>query len=187
MSEMGRGVGEGIAAEAEPSMSRSNLGPPACHAGGGSAGSREDGTVIDTGLLDQWAARAGLAPQRRPEAEMAWGDIEVAFGIREKDDRFEILSANRGHWLVDGVTSSRDSAVAMLLAQFGQLWRSFNGLRDPFPAGPAAGSRVSSVAEGHLAQVKGEHGVFRREDDARVFTYVANRPHDDIAALMRNH
>ncbi|WP_367147120.1 hypothetical protein AB0870_16010 [Microbacterium proteolyticum] len=140
--------------------------------------------MIDTQLLDQWAARAGLAPQCRPEAQMAWGDFEVAFGIREKGDCFEVISVNRGHWVVDGATSSRDSAVAMLLARFGQLWRSFDGLHDPFPAGPAAGSRVSPVAEGHLAQVNGEQGVFRREEDARVFTHVADRPHDDIAALM---
>ncbi|SIS00291.1 hypothetical protein SAMN05880568_2319 [Microbacterium sp. RURRCA19A] len=118
---------------------------------------------------------------------MVWGDIEVAFGIREKDDRFEVISANRGHWVVDGVTSSRDSAVAVLLVRFGQLWRSFNGLHDPFPVGPAAGSRVSPVADGHLAEVNGERGVFRCEDDARVFTYVADRPHDDIVALMATH
>lgn len=147
----------------------------------------DDGTVIDTDLLDQWAARAGLAPQRHAEAQMAWGDVEVAFAIRQKEDRFEVISANRGHWVVDGVTSSRDSAVAMLLAQFGQLWRSSKGLHDPFPARPAAGSRVSSVAEGHLAEVNGEQGVFRREDDARLFTHVADRSHADIAALMATH
>ena len=118
---------------------------------------------------------------------MAWGDIEVAFGMREKDDRFEVISANRGHWVVDGITSSRDSAVAMLLARFGRLWRSSSGLHDPFPARPAAGSQVSPGADGYLAQVNGEQGVFRREDDARIFTYVANRPHDDIAALMTTH
>ncbi|WP_230006697.1 hypothetical protein [Microbacterium sp. Bi128] len=143
--------------------------------------------MIDTELLDQWAARAGLTSRRCSGAQMAWGDIEVAFGIREKDGRFEVISANRGHWVVDGVTSSRDSALAMLLVRFDQLWRSFNGLHDPFPAGPAAGSRVSPVGDGHLAEVTGERGVFRREDDARMFTYVADLPHDDVAALMATH
>lgn len=140
--------------------------------------------MTDTELLDYWAARTGLEPQRRPEAQMAWGDIEIALGMREMDDRFEVISANRGHWVVDGVTWSRDPSVAMLLARFGQLWRSSNGLRDPFPAGLAAGSLVRRVPEGHLAQVDGVEGVFRSEDDARVFTYVAHRSHDDISVMM---
>lgn len=138
----------------------------------------------DTSLLDEWARRADLEPRRTPEADVAWGDIEVAFGVRAVGDRFALVYANRGHWTVDGTTSSRHSADAMLLVRFGQLWRSFQGLGDAFSAAPALGATMDRRPEGYAARVEDERGTFVRVDDARVFTHVANLPLAEISSAM---